>query len=468
MSSGVVLPYLNLYFKKIGLSGKQIGMLSSLGMFCMFLAPPLWSIIDDSHNKRGRLLSLLIAASAVCFFTISFSISFLYLIPIILIFNFFYSPLLPLSDAIALEYVDQAKKETFGSIRLWGTIGYMVAAVAIGWFINTDYLEIPERIGSEIALLSERTAEIDLPQHIESGIRDLDDSLHKKNNSNPAVLQLPVRLLNSTQLLGERASEAELPEEIDTSIGRIVKGLNKSSAAVMKPVFYGFILVMAGTLFFSFLLPKEHVRSKRPALIKIGELFANRNLTLFFIVTFFFGAASTASMLFLSIYLDTIGASGALIGYSRAIAASFEIIILLVNKKIMDRIGIKWLIIIGMIASSLRWFLCSITHNPYLALPIQMLQSLSFVALFVGAITFVFRETPAAFRTTGQFIYRSIGSGLGPIFGMLFGGYMLDTFGIFKMYQITSLAIILTALFMILFIKEPVVAETVESNASEA
>jgi MFS family permease len=458
MSSGVVLPYLNLYFKKIGLNGKQIGALSSLGMICMFFAPPLWSMINDTRNKRGRLIGFLIIACTLCFFSVSFSTAFYYLIPIIVAFYFFYSPLLPLSDAITLEYVNQAKNENFGKIRLWGTIGYMIASITIGWFINIDYIELPLELRNEILILSEKVSKIDAPLQLRANIKQLNESIVEKDTLDPdnTTYMLPATLQKNIQQIGNNSTSGLLPAEITDSIGKLTKGVNLLAAKDMGAVFYGFVFVMAGMLFFSNLLPREHVRSKKPNLRKIKELFANRNLVLFFVIAFFYGAASTASMQFLSIYLDSIGANGGLIGYSWAFAASFEIIILIYNKKIMDFIGVKWMIVIGMSASSLRWFLCSITHNPYYAIPIQMLQSLSFVALFVGAITFVFKESPPAFRVIGQFTYRSIGSGLGPIFGMLLGGYMFDTFGIFKMYKITSLIILSAALLTIFFIKEPV------------
>ncbi len=385
MSTGVVLPYLNLYFKKIGLNGKQIGTLTSVGMFCMFLAPPLWSVINDRYNKHGRLIGMLIVACAASFFALSFANIFYYLIPVVFLFYFFYAPLIPLSDATTLEYVNHTENDSFGRVRMWGTVGFVIASVVFGWLINTG----------------------------------------ASGGVNPGA-----------------------------DGGSVV-------AVGMRPIFYGFILVMAGALFFSRLLPKEHVRSKRPDFRNI-RLLVNSNLILFFFISFAFGAASTASLQFLSIYLDSIGAGGGLIGYSWAFAAVFEIVILRYNKNLVDLMGVKWLIVTGMIAACLRWFLCSITYNPYLALPIQMLHSVTFAAFHIGAITFVFKESPSQFRSTAQFAYRSVSGGLGPIVGMLFGGYMLDAVGIFTLYRITSAVIFLTVLLVVVFIREPVEPATEE------
>ena len=464
MGTGVVMPFLNLYFKKIGLTGKQIGTLSSLGMVCMFAAPLLWGMINDRYNRHGRLLGFLIVAGGVSFFAVSFSNIFYYLIPVIILFYFFYSPLVPLSDAMVLEYVHHDESDSFGKIRLWGTIGFVLASIVVGRMINRDYVEIPPALKNEITVLSDKTSQLNLPPHIEEGIQLIHNSLVEEESLDPekTVYRLPVQLSQNVQLLVDEAARGSIPGDIAGSIGEIHDAFNSTAAKDMKVIFYGFAIVMTCTLIVSSALPKAHAGSKNPDLKNIKRLFANRNLVLFFAISFIFGAASTASLLFLSIYLDTIGAKGGLIGYSWAFAASFEIVIFLYNKKILDRIGVKWLLIAGMSASALRWFLCSMTHNPLYALPIQMLHSLTFAALSVGAITFVFKESPPEFRAIGQFAYRAIANGLGAILGMISGGYMLDTFGIFKMYKITSLTILVAVLLMILFIREPV-----ESSSSK-
>src|SRR5438445_180937 len=55
---GVYLPYLNLYLEGLGLTGLQIGMVSSLVPLCGALAPALGGVLSDRLGRRRGLVVL--------------------------------------------------------------------------------------------------------------------------------------------------------------------------------------------------------------------------------------------------------------------------------------------------------------------------------------------------------------------------------------------------------------------------
>jgi PPP family 3-phenylpropionic acid transporter len=59
------------------------------------------------------------------------------MIPTVMLFSFFFSPIMPLVDTTTISLLG-GQKERYGQLRLWGAVGWGVAAPVIGWLIETD------------------------------------------------------------------------------------------------------------------------------------------------------------------------------------------------------------------------------------------------------------------------------------------------------------------------------------------
>ena len=128
---GCIFPYLNLYYRRIGLSGLQIGVLSALPALVVPLAAPLWGILADSRSLHRTLLSVAVAGTILPVLLLSAGSTMSWLVPVTLIYAFFYGPIGPLIDSAALE-VAEAAQRSYGELRAWGTIGFIVSAWALG------------------------------------------------------------------------------------------------------------------------------------------------------------------------------------------------------------------------------------------------------------------------------------------------------------------------------------------------
>jgi MFS transporter, PPP family, 3-phenylpropionic acid transporter len=127
----VWLPFLAVYFHRLGLSGPQIGLLSALQPAAGFLlAAPLASLAD----RRGWHLTMLSVCSAglalgmLLLMTVS---SFLLLLPIMALFAAFYSPIIPIADSTAAAMAARYQVG-YGSMRLWGSLSYACMAALGG------------------------------------------------------------------------------------------------------------------------------------------------------------------------------------------------------------------------------------------------------------------------------------------------------------------------------------------------
>lgn len=129
---GAMLPLLTIYLESIGLSGTQIGTITATGSFIMIFSPPLWGIISDKTHKH-KLVNLFLMS--MCILSALLIMQFDTFGTLLVVFAFFYfisTPLNPLMDAITLHKKDIA----FGKIRLWGSLGFAVAAFITGLLIE--------------------------------------------------------------------------------------------------------------------------------------------------------------------------------------------------------------------------------------------------------------------------------------------------------------------------------------------
>lgn len=130
---GIFHPFLALYLASIGLSGSQVGLLLATIPLAGFLAQPLWGLMSDIYGlRRGALV---FACFGVALTTVLFGMTtdFRLLFGLTLIMAVMKGPIGPLGTALALEHLENDGNQVgFGSFRLWGSIGFAIAAFGIG------------------------------------------------------------------------------------------------------------------------------------------------------------------------------------------------------------------------------------------------------------------------------------------------------------------------------------------------
>ena len=125
------MPYMTAYYRSLGFSMMQVGVLASVGSICAILVQPLWSNLSDRIGNRRIVLRILLAGS---FFTV-----LLYLLPrtfwgllvVVTLFQAFFTAVMPVHDAISLTYCNQRGK-SYAFVRSGGTIGYTILVFFTG------------------------------------------------------------------------------------------------------------------------------------------------------------------------------------------------------------------------------------------------------------------------------------------------------------------------------------------------
>ncbi|HEJ7130078.1 TPA: 3-phenylpropionate MFS transporter [Serratia marcescens] len=133
-SYGIFLPFWGVWLKGEGIAPETIGMLLGAGLVARFLGSLLIAprVKDPSHLVSAlRLLALLTLAFAV---GICFGNGWGWLMLVIAGFNLFFSPLVPLTDALAATWQKQIRMD-YGRVRLWGSLAFVIGSALTGQLV---------------------------------------------------------------------------------------------------------------------------------------------------------------------------------------------------------------------------------------------------------------------------------------------------------------------------------------------
>jgi len=135
-ANAAVIPFLNLYLARVGLSGTQIGIVSSVFPLVLIVAAPFWGILGDITRRHRRILLLSLLATIPFLITFTFTKNMGPLIVLMIGYALFYAPILPLIDTLSLQMLGDDRNQ-YGRLRLWGAIGWGVTPPVVGLLSNT-------------------------------------------------------------------------------------------------------------------------------------------------------------------------------------------------------------------------------------------------------------------------------------------------------------------------------------------
>ncbi|QGH62448.1 3-phenylpropionate MFS transporter [Serratia proteamaculans] len=134
-SYGIFLPFWGVWLKGEGIPPETIGILLGAGLVARFLGSLLIAprVKDPSHLVMAlRLLALLTLAFAIGF---CFGNGWGWLMLVIAGFNLFFSPLVPLTDALAGTWQKQITLD-YGRVRLWGSLAFVIGSALTGQMVS--------------------------------------------------------------------------------------------------------------------------------------------------------------------------------------------------------------------------------------------------------------------------------------------------------------------------------------------
>lgn len=136
---GMFAPYWSLYLKAISFDAVQIALLMSVQPVMRMLAPSLWGWLADHTGKRLLVVQLAALCAAISYTGVFFTTDFYLLLGVMATMSFFWSASMPLVEATTLTYLGKHSAR-YGRIRSWGSVGFIVAVLGLGYAF--DYIAI--------------------------------------------------------------------------------------------------------------------------------------------------------------------------------------------------------------------------------------------------------------------------------------------------------------------------------------
>lgn len=96
------------------------------------IAPFIIGLIADRFFSAQKILGVLHILGAIIMYQVSQQEKFEAFYPYMLMYMIIYMPTLALVNAVAFKQLANAEKQ-FAALRVWGTIGWIVAGLVIGW-----------------------------------------------------------------------------------------------------------------------------------------------------------------------------------------------------------------------------------------------------------------------------------------------------------------------------------------------
>lgn len=140
---GCFIPYVNVYLENsIGLTGSQIGLLTSVSLIVGVCVAPIWGVVGDKTRKYNLLVLVSIASSIVVLYFYSKQTVYAGVMAFALLLEVARLGAMPMADTISMNYVSK-HGGNYGSIRGMGSLGYALGSMAVGFLADAMGLDGP-------------------------------------------------------------------------------------------------------------------------------------------------------------------------------------------------------------------------------------------------------------------------------------------------------------------------------------
>lgn len=123
--------------KNLQATGSQSAAVFSTQSFGAIIAPFIIGLIADRYFNAERILGVLHLLGAILMFQMYNSTEFAEFYPYVFAYMVMYMPTLALVNSVSFKQMTNPEKE-FSAIRIWGTIGWIVAGLCISFLFHWD------------------------------------------------------------------------------------------------------------------------------------------------------------------------------------------------------------------------------------------------------------------------------------------------------------------------------------------
>ncbi len=135
---GALFPFLPLLLDERGLSPRQIGWIMVAIPVTNIALPPAWGALADAARARVRILGLATAGCALTVLALAPEWGFIGSAVALAVYCVFRAPLSSLADAVTHSALGP-QGDRFSRIRVWGSVGFALFALVVGWLGGSQH-----------------------------------------------------------------------------------------------------------------------------------------------------------------------------------------------------------------------------------------------------------------------------------------------------------------------------------------
>ena len=139
---GCIAPFWGLFLQAREFSAEDIGFLMAAFAAIRILAPNLWAHAAGHFSSPLVMVRWAGVLTALCFAGVWWANSLSSMLLVMLAYGFFWAAMLPQYETITMQALNN-RIDDYSKIRLWGSVGFIVAVVALGWLfdvLSVNYL----------------------------------------------------------------------------------------------------------------------------------------------------------------------------------------------------------------------------------------------------------------------------------------------------------------------------------------
>ena len=132
--AGIQMPFWPVWLESRGFGATEIGILLAVGTGGRIVASPLVANLTDRLGERRRPLIVLSLGGLAAFCLFALTGGFWSVFAVTVVFIFLWAPVMPVGETLVLQ-TTRSHDLQYGRVRLWGSIGFIIAAVLAGRFL---------------------------------------------------------------------------------------------------------------------------------------------------------------------------------------------------------------------------------------------------------------------------------------------------------------------------------------------
>ncbi|XP_010889345.2 major facilitator superfamily domain-containing protein 6-A isoform X2 [Esox lucius] len=341
---------------------------------------------------------------------------FLLILLVVIVGEFFSAPAITIVDTVTLQYLG-AHRDRYGLQRMWGSLGWGVAMLLVGIWIDHTHMVL--FIDGAIGCV--------LPDYKNYQVAFIVFGV-MMGLALVVATQFYFDCGDYQQAVSRRPREVEIPQ-VDRNVASPEGSGSSTSASGPTPV------------------TPESVAAEQPFYYSdLLRMLCSVQYSTVLFVAWFMGFGYGFVFTFLYWHLEDLHGSTTLFGVCSVLSHVSELTAYFTSHKFIELVGHIRVLYIGLACNTARYLYISYLENAWIVLPMEVLQGVTHASVWAACISYLSAAVPPALRTSAQGILQGLHLGLGRGCGAMVGGILVNYFGAAKTFRgigMVSLVILL-------------------------